>query len=95
MTCNKKMVLTWFYVQYVDLREAKPRPIHSEVYVVDQDWCNASSLVGVNVIDAIRKRYEMIGCRAFSIEKCGKRPCSVDLCQLWDETAQEEGAKHE
>ena len=88
MTCTKRLVLTGYQVQYVDLREQKPRQIHEETYIVDKDWLDAAALLGRNVIDAIRERYESIGYRAFSIEKIhGKQVVSLNLQQLWSEAA--------
>lgn len=86
MTCTKRIVLTGYKVQYVDLREPKPRTIHEENYIVDQDWLAAAALMGRNVTDAIRERYECGGYRAFSVERIhGKQIVALDLQQLWAE----------
>lgn len=86
MNCTKKVTLTGYKVQYVDLRESKPRTIHEENYIVDQDWLAAAALMGRNVVDAIRERYERGGYRAFSIEKIhGKQVVTLDLQRLWAE----------
>lgn len=87
MTCSKQIVLTGYRVQYVDLREPKPRTPREEVYIADQQWHEAMGLVGQNVLDAIVTRYERAGYHAYCVEKIKpKRVAEIDLCRLWDQT---------
>lgn len=84
MNCKKKMTLTGYNVQYVDLREPKPRTIHTQIYPVDRDWQEAVALLGLNVTDVIRARYERGGYKALSVDRiAGKRLTSIDLGELW------------
>lgn len=84
MNCIKKMTLTGYNVQYVDLREPKPRTIREEVYAADRDWLEAVALLGMNVADTIKARYERGGYKALSVDRiAGKRLTSIDLGELW------------
>ena len=86
MKCTKKIVITAYKVQYVDLREEKPRTPKEEVYTIDKDWADAMGLLGLDITDAIRTRYERAGYKAFSIEKITpKCEVTLDLNQLYQE----------
>ena len=90
MKCTKNIVLTGYRVQFVDLRDPKPRTPQEDIYVVDQQWHEAMGFLGLNVRDAIVKRYEYGGFHAFSVEQI-KPKCVVelDLKQLYEnQTAQ-------
>lgn len=92
MKCTKKIVITAYKVQYVDLREEKPRTPKEEIYTIDKDWADAMGLLHLDITDAIRTRYERAGYKAFSIEQI-KPKCVValDLNKLYQEqTMQEE-----
>ena len=86
MKCTKKIVITAYKVQYVDLREEKPRTPKEEIYTIDKDWVDAMGLLHLDITDAIRTRYERAGYRAFSVEQI-KPKCVVtlDLNQLYQE----------
>ena len=85
MKCSKRIVLTGYRVQFVDLREPKPRTPREELYTVDQQWCDAMGLLGLNVLDAIKSRYEHGGYHAYSVEVIKpKRVVEADLRQLWE-----------
>lgn len=88
MKCGKRIVLTGYRVQLVDLREPKPRTPQEELYTVDQQWCDAMGLLGLNVLDAIKSRYERGGYHVCSVEAIKpKRVVDVDLCKLWESAA--------
>ena len=53
MKCRKELVLSGFRVQYVDLREPKPRTPKALIHVADRQWLDAMGLVGRNVADHI------------------------------------------
>ena len=89
MKCTKKIVITGYKVQYVDLREEKPRTPKDEIYTVDKDWADAMRLLHLDITDAIRTRYERAGYRAFSIEKITpKCEVTLDLNQLYRNSQQ-------
>lgn len=54
MKCRKQLVLTGYRVQFVDLREPKPRTPQEQIHVVDRQWLDAMGLVGRNVADHIK-----------------------------------------
>lgn len=88
MNCTKKITITGYLVKYVDLREPKPRTIHEEVYVMDKDALDALNLLGLDVADFIKKRYERGGYRVISAERITpKRVAEIDLCKLWEQMA--------
>ena len=88
MKCRKQLVLTGYRVQFVDLREPKPRTPQEEVHVADRQWLDAMGLTGQNVAEAIKSQYEKGGYKVFSVQPLkSKRVAEIDLCQLWEQTA--------
>jgi len=88
MKCRKQLVLTGYRVQFVDLREPKPRTVHEEIYVLDRSGAEALALLGMNVADFITARYVRDGYHVTSVERIApKRAATLDLCQLWEKTA--------
>lgn len=89
MKCIKKLILTGYRVQYVDLREPKPRTPKELIHVVDSLWLDAMGVVGRNVSDHIKGLYEKEGYHVFSVEPVKpKRVAELDLCQIWNEAEQ-------
>lgn len=87
MKCRKQLVLTGYRVQFVDLREPKPRTPREEIHVVDRQWLDAMGLIGHNVADAIKSQYEKGGYKVFSVQPIKpKRVAEIDLRQLWEQT---------
>lgn len=88
MKCRKQLILTGYRVQFVDLREPKPRTPQERVHVVDRQWLDAMGLTGQNVIANIREQFERAGYRVFAVEPIKpKRVAEIDLCQLWEQLA--------
>ena len=86
MTCMKSLTLTGYSVQYVDLRDAKPRTVREEVYPMDEDAKAACLMLGLGVTDFIRSRYERGGYHVTSVQKLGdKRQTAVNLRHLWED----------
>lgn len=86
MKCRKELVLSGFRVQYVDLREPKPRTPKEVIQVVDKAWLDALGLLGQNITGNIRDQYERVGYKVFSVEPIKpKKVVELDLCQLWEE----------
>ena len=85
MICRKQLVLTGYRVQYIDIREPKPRTPHEDIHVADSQWLDALSLVGYGgAADNIRQRYERAGYKVIAVEPIKpKRVAELDLCQLW------------
>ena len=89
MTCTKQISMTGYLVRYVDLREAKPRTAHESVHVMDKDAMTALGLMGLNVLDYIPPSYERGGYHVIGIAPAKpKRVAEIDLCQLWEQSAQ-------
>ena len=88
MKCRKQLVLTGYRVQFVDLREPKPRTPQEEIHVADRQWMDALSLTGQSAAENIRQQYERAGYKVFAVEPIKpKRVVELDLCQLWNEAA--------
>lgn len=86
MKCRKQLVLSGFRVQYVDLREPKPRTPKELIHVVDKAWLDALGLLGQNITGNIREQYERVGYKVFSVEPIKpKKVVELDLCQIWEE----------
>lgn len=85
MKCRKEIVLTGYRVQYIDLREPKPRTPKEAVHVMDRKWLDALALTGQSATDNIRDQYERGGFKVFSVEAIKPKRCvELDLCQLWE-----------
>lgn len=88
MKCRKQLVLTGYRVQFVDLREPKPRTPQEQIHVADRQWLDAMGLIGQNVIANIQEQYERAGYKVFAVEPIKpKRVAEIDLCQLWEQLA--------
>ena len=86
MKCRKQLVLTGYRVQFLDLREPKPRTPQEQIHVADRQWLDAMGLIGHNVADAIKSQYEKGGYKVFGVQPITpKRVVEIDLCQLWNE----------
>ena len=90
MTCTKQISMTGYLVRYVDLREAKPRAAHEDVYVLDKDALAALGLLGLNVADFITARYERGGYHVISVERIQqKRTAEINLLKVWQNASPE------
>ena len=86
MKCRKQLVLTGYRVQFVDLREPKPRTPQEQIHVADRQWLDALALTGQTAAENIRQQYERNGYKAFAVEPIKpKRVAEIDLYQLWSE----------
>ena len=86
MKCRKQLVLTGYRVQFVDLREPKPRTPQEQIHVADRQWLYAMGLIGQNVIANIQEQYERAGYKVFAVEPIKpKRVAEIDLCHLWEQ----------
>ena len=78
------MIMTGYKVQYVDLRQEKPRDVHTEIFVLDACTIGALARVGQAVPDFIRRRYELGGYHVISVEReSARRQAALDLQALW------------
>ena len=86
MKCRKQLVLTGYRVQFVDLREPKPRTPQEEIHVADRQWLDALGVISKNATGIIREQYAKAGYEVFSVEQIKpKRTLWLDLHQLWNE----------
>ena len=84
MKCTKDIVITAYKVQYVDLREPKPRTPQEEIYTIDKDLADAAGLLHMDPREIIKNRYECGGYKVISIERVKeKRVVTLDLNRLY------------
>lgn len=85
MKCRKQLVLTGHLVQYIDLREQKPRTHREQIHVADKAWLDALALTGQTEAGNIKQQYERVGYKVLAVEPIKpKRMVELDLCQLWN-----------
>ena len=90
MKSTKRLTLTGYKVEYVVLREPKPRQHHVETVVYDADMIRAVGMLGLNVTDCIEKRFADGGYKVVQIEKAGQKvSAAVDLEYLYLEAVAE------
>lgn len=89
MKCTKKIVLTGYNVQFINLQETKPRTVQTELYTVDKDWADAAAMMHLDVKEVIKARYERLGYKVIGVERfTPKRVVTLDLNQLWEQTGE-------
>lgn len=82
---TRQLTLTGYTVQFVDMREPKPRTMRQELFVIDSETISALNLVGQGIPEYIRARYERGGFHVCTCEKNpGRRQIPLDLQQLWN-----------
>lgn len=79
----KKMTLTGYKVEYVDLREPKPRSTHTDTIVYDADGITAAEVLGICLSDRIKDRYAGGGYHVLSITKLQRISAEVDLLEVY------------
>lgn len=80
----RQISLTGYHVQFVDMRELKPRAVREDLFVIDSKTVAALLLVGQGIPEYIRARYERGGFHVCTCEKIpGRRQIPLDLQQLW------------
>ena len=91
MNCIKKISITGYRVQFVDLREPKPRTPREEIYTMDKDWLEALGLLHLEPVDTIKARYEKAGYRVFNVTQIKPKRCvAVDLTRMFLDAIEEE-----
>lgn len=76
--------MTGYLVRHVDLREAKPRSVKEDVYVMEKGALAALGLLGLNAADFITARYERGGYHVISVERIQqKRTAEINLLKVW------------
>ena len=75
--------LAGYAVEYVDLRAARPRERHTETAVVTLDTVKAAQIVGEDLTEVIRHRYESRGYHVRSVQKAGRCTVPVNLSALY------------
>lgn len=88
MKSVKRMTVSGYIVEYVDLREPKPRKIYTETAAFDTDIIAAANTLGVEFTGYIRQRYERAGYHVLTISKASRRECFVDMGDLYQQAGQ-------
>ena len=84
----KAFTLAGYAVEYVDLRDPKPRERRTETAVFTVEEINAAQLLGLEFTDVIKRRYQMGGYHVLSIGKAPRRAVAVNLGALYQQEAE-------
>ena len=80
------ITLIGYRIQFVDLRDPKPREVREDIFPLDTGTVAALNLTGQQVPEFIRRRYERGGFRVCSVDRCSaKRVAALDLRRLWND----------
>lgn len=83
MKNTKTINMTGYIVEYVDLRQSKPRTVNKEIVVLDADSIRAAGIVGVEITDHLKQYFEKGGYSVISVTKGDKREAAADLKELY------------
>lgn len=84
----KTLTLAGYSVEYVDLREAKPREHRTETAVFSAEDIDAARTLGLEFTDIIKRRYQLGGYHVLSIGKAPRRAATVNLGALYQQAAE-------
>lgn len=80
----KNLFLTGYNVEYVDLREPKPRKTHHELMVYDAEALRAAETMGIDIPAHIEGRFAAGGYHVLSVKKDKRVPAAIDLKRVYD-----------
>lgn len=83
MNLTKEINLHGYAVEYIDLREPKPRTVRTETLVLDGGRISAAKRLGVSLGSYIDSLYNAHGYRVSGYKKIGAYTAAVDLAPLW------------
>lgn len=83
MTFTAELILTGYNVEYVDLREPKPRQHRTATAVYTSDTVKAVNTLGGNMTEYITEHFNKGGYYVISIERQPKATATVDLKKLY------------
>ena len=89
MKNTKTINMTGYIVEYVDLRQSKPRTVNKEIVVLDADSIRAAGIIGVEITDHLKQYFEKGGYSVISVTKGDKREAAVDLKELYREAVED------
>lgn len=84
---TKEINLTAYAVEYVDMRDEKPKVHHTERFVIDGGRISSLRRLGLGVRGFIVQRYAAEGFGVVSMQKEAELTGSVDLSALWYKAA--------
>lgn len=88
MKFKKSITLMAFEVSLVDMRGEKPHQTRRETVILDGGMISAIERLGMRPGGYICKKFQEEGYIVANIRRGDKLTVSVDLEQLWEETAQ-------
>ena len=88
MKYTKTLTLAGYTVEYVDLRDPKPRGRRTETAVFTTEDISAAQLLGLDFTDVIKRRYQLGGYHVLSISKAPRRAVTVNLGALYQQEAE-------
>ena len=94
MTFRKTINLTAYEVEYIDLRQEKPRTVQQETVVLDGGRISALNRLDMRPAGYIIQQFERSGYAVTNIRKGESIAAPVDLAELWSRTMAEIRAKN-
>lgn len=94
MTFKKNINLTAYEVEYIDLRQEKPRTVQQETVVLDGGRISALNRLDMRPAGYIIQQFERSGYVVTNIRKGETVAAPVDLAELWGRTMAEIKAKN-
>lgn len=90
MTFTAELTLTGYNVEYVDLREPKPRQHRTTTAVYNSETVRAVNKLGISMNDYITDYFNKGGYFVLTIEKKPKQIVTVDIGSLFTEQERKE-----
>lgn len=79
MKHTKALTLAGYTVEYIDLREPKPREHRTETAVFTKEDIAAAQMLGLEFFDIIKRRYSLGGYYVLGVSREVKKTVTVDL----------------
>lgn len=78
-----ELILTGYKVEYVDLREPKPRQHYTTIAVYNSDTVKAVNKLGIAMQDYVINQFNKGGYYILNIEKEHKQVVNIDIGELF------------
>ena len=83
MNFTTELIITGYKVEYVDLREPKPRQHHITIAAYNSDTVSAVNKLGIGMQEYITDHFSKGGYFVLDMEKLHKAVKTIDLRELY------------
>lgn len=90
---TQRIVISAYTVEFVDLRESKPRRIQTETVTYNEKALAGLDAMGVDRINYIESCYAQEGYKVLSINKAPRRVVYVDIADLYRQAQRRDAEK--